>query len=96
MTIEQALKKIQKKYDQAQNNKWVIKPLAYALYQVWREADSEHVRDTWGEGNGEWEHYHDNRWRCTACGGCVFMPTVTCPNCGATMKPISLDAEIKL
>ena len=40
MTIEQAIELLRQKYDEAKNLKYVINPLAWALYQVWKEADN--------------------------------------------------------
>lgn len=40
MTLEKAVKMLENKYEQAKNMEYVQKPLAWALYQVWKEVDS--------------------------------------------------------
>ena len=39
MTIGIAVKLLRAKYEKAKRLEWVEKPLAYALYQVWKIAD---------------------------------------------------------
>ena len=39
MTLEQAIEMLKIEYERAQKLKYVQKPLAYALYQVWKKAD---------------------------------------------------------
>lgn len=39
MTIEEAIKELEKEYENAKKNGWVQNPVAYALYQVWKIAD---------------------------------------------------------
>ena len=41
MTLQKALKLIEKEYERAKKLEFVRKPLAYALFQVWRKADKE-------------------------------------------------------
>lgn len=41
MKIEAALKKVREEYDKAVHLEFVRDPVAYALYQAWKEADSE-------------------------------------------------------
>lgn len=41
MTLEQAITLLRKWYEKAQKSEYVQFPLAWALYQVWREADKE-------------------------------------------------------
>ena len=41
MTLEKAMEQIGRYYAAALNLKHVRKPLAWALYQVWREADKQ-------------------------------------------------------
>lgn len=41
MTLEQAIELLREKYERAKNLKYVINPLAWALYQVWKEADNQ-------------------------------------------------------
>ena len=41
MTIEQAQKLLEEEYERATNLAWVRKPLAYALWRVWKKADKE-------------------------------------------------------
>ena len=40
MKIETAIKKLIEEHEKAKNNDWVRDPVAYALYHVWRMADS--------------------------------------------------------
>lgn len=40
MTLEKAVKLLEEKYAQAQKMEYVQKPLAWALYQTWKEVDS--------------------------------------------------------
>ena len=44
MTIEKAIKMLEKEYERAKKLDFIRNPLAYALYQVWK------VADTIGEG----------------------------------------------
>lgn len=47
MTLETAIKKLRNDYERALSMPYVRKPLAYALYRVWREAElSTKERDT--------------------------------------------------
>ena len=39
MKIETAVKRLQEEYERAKNLEFVRDPVAYALYQVWKEAD---------------------------------------------------------
>lgn len=41
MTLRQAVNMLEKEYDKAQTIDFVRNPLAYALYQVWKEADRQ-------------------------------------------------------
>ena len=41
MSYERAIKLLAKKYEKAKKLEFVHKPLAYALYQVWKMADKE-------------------------------------------------------
>lgn len=41
MTLEQAVKRLESEYERAKKLKWIYNPLAYALYQVWREVDAK-------------------------------------------------------
>jgi hypothetical protein len=41
MKIETAINKIQKEYERTKNLEFVRNPMAYALYQVWKEADKD-------------------------------------------------------
>jgi hypothetical protein len=40
MTLEKAVKLLEEKYVQAQKTEYVQKPLAWALFQTWKEVDS--------------------------------------------------------
>jgi hypothetical protein len=39
MTLEQAIELLNWQYERAKNMEYVQKPLAWALFQVWKEAD---------------------------------------------------------
>ena len=39
MTLQKAIKLLEREYEQAKNNPWILNPMAYALYQVWKIAD---------------------------------------------------------
>lgn len=41
MTIENALKMVEKEYEKAKTMPYVKKPLAWALFQVWKKVDRE-------------------------------------------------------
>lgn len=41
MTIEKAIRELIKTYEKAQTLEWVDDPVAWALYQVWKDADSD-------------------------------------------------------
>lgn len=41
MTLEQAIELLRKEYERAKNMDYVKKPLAWALFQVWKKADAE-------------------------------------------------------
>ena len=41
MTLEKAIKTLEKEYAKAEKQPFVTNPLAYALYQVWKIADEE-------------------------------------------------------
>lgn len=41
MTLEQAKKLLDEEYERVKNLDYVINPLAYALYQVWKKAEKE-------------------------------------------------------
>lgn len=41
MTLRQAVNMLEKQYEKARNLDYVRNPLAYALYQVWKEADRQ-------------------------------------------------------
>lgn len=45
MKIETAINKIQKEYERTKNLEFVRNPMAYALYQVWKEADKDGGND---------------------------------------------------
>lgn len=43
MTIEDAISLIRAKYEENMTKKWIRKPVAYTLYEVWKIVDSEVV-----------------------------------------------------
>lgn len=48
MKIETALKRVREKYDKAKTLEFVKNPVAWALYQVWKETDQLHQVDECG------------------------------------------------
>lgn len=46
MTVEDAIEILRTEYEKAKKQKWIINPLAYALYQVWKKADKQKRSDT--------------------------------------------------
>lgn len=40
MKIETAVKRLQEEYEKAKSLEFVLDPVAYALYQVWKMADA--------------------------------------------------------
>ena len=45
MTLEKAIKLLENEYERAKNLEYIHKPLAYALYHVWKLADEERRTD---------------------------------------------------
>ena len=45
MTLEEAKKLLDEEYERAQKLEYVINPLAFALYQVWKKVDKAHQTD---------------------------------------------------
>jgi len=41
MTLKKAIRLLEEEYERAKRMDFVRNPLAYALYQVWRKADSK-------------------------------------------------------
>lgn len=41
MTLQKAIKMIEERYKKAKKNEWINNPLAYALHDVWKEAESD-------------------------------------------------------
>lgn len=39
MTLKKAEKRLEEEYEKAKKLEWAHNPIAYALYQVWKEAD---------------------------------------------------------
>lgn len=39
MTLQKAIKLLEREYEKAKNNTWILNPMAYALYQVWKIVD---------------------------------------------------------
>lgn len=45
MTLKKALAMVDREYEKAKQNEYVQKPLAYALYKVWRAVDQQPEED---------------------------------------------------
>ena len=41
MTLDKAIKQLEKEYERAKGLEYIHNPIAYALYQVWKKADGE-------------------------------------------------------
>ena len=48
MTLKKAIKLLEVHYEAAKKLEWVQKPLAFALHQVWRMADTEKTTEKGG------------------------------------------------
>lgn len=44
MTLEDAIKLLEKEYERAQSMEYVKNPIAWALYQTWKKADKSRFR----------------------------------------------------
>lgn len=56
MTLDKAIELLRANYKTALNLKWVRKPLAWALYQTWHEADRQQT---------------ENKPKCDGCDKCA-------------------------
>lgn len=56
MTLDKAIELLRANYKTALNLKWVRKPLAWALYQTWHEADIQQT---------------ESRQSCDGCDKCA-------------------------
>ena len=45
MTLKKALAMVDREYEKAKENDYVKKPLAYALYKMWRLVDAEEEKE---------------------------------------------------
>ena len=48
MRIETAIKRLKAEYEKAKKLEWVNKPVAYALFKVWKMADRENTNEKGG------------------------------------------------
>jgi hypothetical protein len=48
MTLEEAKAMLDEEYERAQRLDYVINPLAYALYQVWKKVDRQRSERDYG------------------------------------------------
>ena len=44
MSLEEAIELLKKKYEEAKDLSFVVNPISYALYQVWREVERRDER----------------------------------------------------
>lgn len=44
MTLEKVIKMLEEEYEFAKKQEWIKKPLAYALYEVWKRVDAKEGR----------------------------------------------------
>ena len=51
MTLEKAIQRLKEQVDYAASQRWIYNPVAWALYQVWKEAD----KDSWKKKEQEGE-----------------------------------------
>ena len=45
MTLEQAKELLEEEYERAKRLEYVINPIAFALYQVWKKAEKERKKN---------------------------------------------------
>lgn len=90
MTIDKAINLLMKEHSRAKKLSYVKKPVAWALYQVWKEADRETERPSAADpGNIEPS-------RCINCGALIYPQDgmATCFRCGMTQRtPIGGDKQ---
>ena len=46
--MDKAKRLLETEYEKAKNLEWVHNPVAYALYQVWKIADADHLTEKGG------------------------------------------------
>ena len=82
MDYEKAVKHLKEKYIFAATQPWIHKPLAWALYQVWREADNEQdiAQGCWIQSSPS--------FKCSECHSNHDMFSLYCPSCGAKMTTV--------
>lgn len=44
MTLEDAIEMLKTEYEKAEKQDYILNPIAYALYQVWKKADKKRKR----------------------------------------------------
>lgn len=44
MTLNEAIQMLEAEFESAKQKKWIVNPLAYALYEVWKVADNRRRR----------------------------------------------------
>lgn len=82
MTIDKAIDLLRKEHARAESLPYVHKPVAWALYQVWKKADQEKERPSAAApGNVE-------PCACGNCGKLIYPQDgmATCPRCGMTQR----------
>ena len=45
MTLDKAKELLEVEYEKAKQHLWVVDPMCYALYQVWKAADAERINN---------------------------------------------------
>lgn len=53
MTLGEAIEMLKKEYERAKNMEYVQKPLAWALFQVWKKVDQKEKK---GDRDGKMRH----------------------------------------
>lgn len=101
MTLEQAVKLLEREYERGQKIVFVRNPLAWALYRVWKKADGQPDWDSDSVRTAKWKEW----WPCSAlimtgeeklyqCTFCTAKYSDVenfryCPNCGAYMEGVT-------
>lgn len=48
--FEKVVRRLEKEYEKAKQTKFIINPLAYALYKVWKIVDADAIKDAYERG----------------------------------------------
>lgn len=85
MTVEKAIRLLGVEYARAKRLTYVRNPIAYALYQVWKMADSQ-SKNQESEVYGKWIYDEYGNPHCSKCEHVQDVPTNYCSECGTDMR----------